>query len=137
LRTCATVERVTLSSRVRPWAPHPVDPLRFFSAEQIDRARRYHRPLYWAVPAELALATAFLAARAWSAAGTTLDPRSLPWWARTLAYASIMIVLSATLRTPLAFWRGYLREHRFGFSTQTWRGWSTDRLKAVGIRWPR
>jgi STE24 endopeptidase len=135
LRTCATVERVTLSSRprARMWARHPVDPLRFFSAEQVARARRYHRPLYWAAAAELALATAFLAALAWSAAGSALDPRSLPWWARTLAYASIIIVLSAALRTPLAFWRGYLREHRFGFSTQTWRGWSIDRLKAVGI----
>jgi STE24 endopeptidase len=107
--------------------------MRFFSAEQIDRARRYHRALYWSVAADLALAAAFLAALAWSAAGVALDPRSLPWWARTLAYASIIIVLSATLRTPVAFWRGYLREHRFGFSTQTWRGWCIDRLKAVGI----
>jgi STE24 endopeptidase len=124
-----------LSSRssARPWARHPVDPLRFFSAEQVARARRYHRPLYWAAAVELALATAFLATLAWSAAGSALDPRSLLWWARTLAYASIIIVLSAALRTPLAFWRGYLREHRFGFSTQTWRSWWLDRLKAVGI----
>jgi STE24 endopeptidase len=107
--------------------------LRFFSSEQVARARSYHRPLYWAAAAELALATAFLAALAWSAVGSALDPRSLPWWARTLAYASIIVFLSVALRTPLAFWRGYLREHRFGFSTQTWRGWCIDRLKAVGI----
>jgi STE24 endopeptidase len=120
-------------SRARSWARHHVDPLRFFSAEQVARARSYHRPLYWAAAVELALATAFMAALAWSAAGSALDPRSLPWWARTLAYASIIVVLSAALRTPLAFWRGYLREQRFGFSTQTWRGWLIDRLKAVGI----
>jgi STE24 endopeptidase len=120
-------------SRARLWARHPVDPLRFFSAEQVARARSYHRPLYWAAAVDLALATAFLAALAWSAAGSALDPISLPSWARTLAYASIIIVLCAALRTPLAFWRGYLREHRFGFSTQTWRGWLIDRLKAVGI----
>src|SRR5262249_35415112 len=64
---------------------------------------------------------------------SALDPRSLSWWARTLAYASIIIVLSAALRTPLAFWRDYLREHRFGFSTETRRRWLVDQLKAVGI----
>jgi STE24 endopeptidase len=126
---------VTLNSqsRARHRARRPVDPLQFFTAEQVARARSYHRPLYWAAAAELALATTFLAALAWSAAGSALDPRSLPWWARTLAYASIIIVLSAALRTPLAFWRGYLREHHFGFSTQTWRGWVIDRLKTVSI----
>jgi STE24 endopeptidase len=114
-------------------ARQPVDPLRFFSAEQVARARRYQRPLYWAAAAELVLTTAFLAALVSSAAGSALDPSSLPWWARTLVYASIIIMLSAALRTPLTFWRGYLREHRFGFSTQSWRGWLIDRFKAVGI----
>jgi STE24 endopeptidase len=107
--------------------------VRFFSPEQVGRSRSYHRPLYWSAAVELTLATAFLAALSWSAAGSALDPSSLPWWARTLAYACIIIVLSAALRTPLGFWRGYLREHRFGFSTQTARGWLIDRIKAVGI----
>ena len=114
-------------------APRRIDPLRFFSAEQVARARSYHRPLYWSAAVELTLATAFLAALAWSAAGTVLDPASLPWWARTLAYASIIVVLFAAVRTPLAFWRGYVRERRFGCSTQTSGGWLIDRLKAVGV----
>jgi STE24 endopeptidase len=114
-------------------APRRIDPLRFFSAEQVARARSYHLPLYWWAAVELTLATAFLAALAWSAAGTVLEPASLPWWARTLAYVSIIIVLFAALRTPLAFWRGYVRERRFGFSTQTSGGWLIDQLKAVGI----
>jgi STE24 endopeptidase len=131
----ATVECVTASSSTsaRLAAPRRVDPLRFFSGEQVARARSYHLPLYWSAAFELTLATAFLAALAWSAAGTVLEPASLPWWARTLAYASIIIVLFAALRTPLAFWRGYVRERRFGFSTQTSGGWLIDRLKAVGI----
>src|SRR5262249_2993078 len=89
--------------------------------------------MYWAAVVEVGLAAAFLVALAWSVAGSALDPRWLVWWARTLGYASIIIVLSVALLTPLAFWRGYLRERRFGFSTQTWRGWLIDRLKAVGI----
>jgi len=83
--------------------------LRFFSAEQVARARSYHVPLYWSAAVELTLATSFLAVLAWSAAGTVLDPASLPWWARTLAYASMIIVLFEALRAPLAFWRGYVR----------------------------
>jgi STE24 endopeptidase len=110
-----------------------VDPLQFFSAEQVARARSYHRPLYWAAAIELAFEAALLAALVWSAAGSVLDPGSLPWWARTLAYAATTIVLLAALRTPVAFWRGYLRERRFGFATQTWRGWFVDWLKATGI----
>lgn len=131
----ATVECVTAggSTSARLAAPRRVDPLRFFSVEQVARARSYHLPLYWSAAVELTLGTAFLAALAWSAAGTVLEPASLPWWARTLAYASIIIVLVAALRTPLAFWRGYVRERRFGFSTQTSGGWLIDRLKAVGI----
>lgn len=89
--------------------------------------------MYWAAVVELGFAATFLAALAWGVAGSALDPRWLVWWARTLGYASIIIVLCVALLTPLAFWRGYLREHRFGFSTQTWRGWLIDRLKAVGI----
>jgi STE24 endopeptidase len=131
----ATVECVSASSSTAGRLPAPgrVDPLRFFSAEQVARARSYHRPLYWSAAVELTLATAFLAALAWSAVGSAFDPASLPWWARTLAYACIIIVLSAALRTPFAFWRGYLREHQFGFSTQTSHGWLIDRLKAIGI----
>jgi STE24 endopeptidase len=131
----ATVECVPASNSTSATlaAPRRIDPLRFFSAEQVARARSYHLPLYWSAAVELTLATAFLVALAWSAAGTVLEPASLPWWARTLAYASIIIVLFAALLTPLAFWRGYVRERRFGFSTQTSGGWLIDRLKAVGI----
>jgi STE24 endopeptidase len=110
-----------------------VDPRRFFAAEEVERARRYHRPLYWAAAAGLALEAGVLAALAWSDAGEALDPESLPWGARTLAYAAIVVAVGAGVQTPLAFWRGYLRERRWGFSTQTPRGWFGDRLKTVAV----
>jgi STE24 endopeptidase len=111
----------------------PVDPRRFFAAEDVERSRCYHRPLYFAAAAGLALEVAVLAALAWSAAGSAFDPASLPWWARTLAYTPIVVVLAAAVQMPLAFWRGYLRERRWGFSTQTLRGWFGDRLKALAV----
>ena len=109
------------------------DPRLFFSADEVERARRYHRPLYWAAAAGLALEVGVLAALAWSEAGSALDPQSLPWWARTLAYAAIVVVVATGVQTPLVFWRGYLRERRWGLSTQTLRDWCSDRLKAVAI----
>jgi STE24 endopeptidase len=110
-----------------------VDPLRFFPLEEVERAGRYHRPLYWAAAVGLALEAGVLAALVWSDAGGALDPGSLPWWERTLVYAAIVVVVAAGVETPLAFWRGYLRERRWGFSTQTVRGWFGDRLKALAV----
>ena len=109
------------------------DPLRYFSAEDVRRARRYHRPLYWAAAADLALELGVLATLAWTALGDALDPMSLPWWARTLAYAAIIVAVSAAVETPLAFWRGYLRERRWQFSTQHAGAWAGDRVKATGV----
>jgi hypothetical protein len=80
----------------------------FFSAEEVARARAYHRPLYWAGAADVALQAGMLAALAWSAAGAALDPGSLPWWRRTPAYTAIVIAASAVVRTPLALWSGFI-----------------------------
>jgi Zn-dependent protease with chaperone function len=109
------------------------DALSFFSAEEVARARSYHRPLYRAAGADVAIEASVLAALAWSGAGTALDPGSLPWWGRTPAYAAIVVTASAAGRAPLALWSGFIRERRWGFSTQRLRSWAADRAKAVGI----
>lgn len=109
------------------------DPLRFFSAEEVERSRRYHRPLYWAAAADGVLELTLLATLAWTRFGDALDPSSLPWWARTLVYAAIIVAVSAALHTPIAFWRGYLRERRWQFSTQDARSWANDRIKATAV----
>src|SRR5215211_7511121 len=107
--------------------------LSFFSAEEVARARAYHRPLYWVAGADVALQAGVLAALAWSGAGAALDPGSLPWWARTPAYAAIVVAASAVVRAPLALWSGFFRERRWGFSTQRFPSWAADRAKAVGV----
>ena len=109
------------------------DPLRFCSAEEVTRSRRYHRPLYWAGLAALALEATVLALFAWTAVGDALDPKSLPWWARTLVYAAIIVVISAAVQLPLAYWRGYIREREWQFSTQTLGGWLSDRAKGTAV----
>src|SRR5947207_10590515 len=109
------------------------DALTFFSAEEVARARSYHRPLYWAGIADVAIEAGVLAALVWSGAGGALDPGSLPWWGRTAAYAAIVVAGSAAVRTPLALWSGLVRERRWGFSTQGLPSWVADRVKALGV----
>ncbi len=109
------------------------DALTFFSAEEVARARSYHRPLYWAGAADIVIEASALAALVWSGAGAALDPGSLPWWGRTPAYAAIVVAGSAAVRAPLALWSGLIRERRWGFSTQRLSSWAADRAKAVGV----
>src|SRR6266852_2352479 len=109
------------------------DALTFFSAEEVARARSYHRPLYWAGTGDVVIEASVLATLVWSGAGAALDPGSLPWWGRTPAYAAIVVVAAAAVRTPLALWSGLIRERRWGFSTQRLPSWAGDRAKATGI----
>ena len=76
------------------------DALTFFSAEEVARARSYHRPLYWAGTADVAIEASVLATLVWSGAGAALDPGSLPWWGRTPAYAAIVVAAAAFASLP-------------------------------------
>ena len=101
-----------------------------FSAVEVERARRYHRPLYAALGLDLVLGIAVLATFAFVA------PRDLvpgPWWLETIALTWLVLVSSALVRLPLSFWRGYLHEHAFDLSTQTVRGWAADRVKSLAV----
>jgi STE24 endopeptidase len=107
--------------------------LSFFSPEEVARARRYHRPLYWAGAAGLAIDAGVLALLAWTRAGDALDPASLPWWGRTLAYAAVVVGVMTAVGTPLVIWSGFVRERRWGFSTQRLPSWVGDRIKEVAV----
>jgi STE24 endopeptidase len=101
-----------------------------FSAAEVERARRYHRPLYRALGVDLVLGLAVLATLA------EVTPRDLvpaPWWLETIGLTWLVLVASAFVRLPLSFWRGYVHEHRFGLSTQTVRGWLADRAKGIAV----
>jgi len=106
-----------------------------FERDDVERARSYHRPLYLALLVETTLGGALLALLAFTAAGDGLfDPvRGLPWWAASLAFAALVVGVSHALRTPLALWRGFLRERRWGFSTQRLGGWALDRVKGLVV----
>jgi len=111
------------------------DATAYFSAEEIERATAYHRPAYlaWGVGAALGIAAltvlAFSPAGRWLAA--PLD--DLPRWVLGLLYPALVVVVLAALRFPIGLWRGFLHERRWGFSTQTLRGWLWDWAKGLAV----
>jgi STE24 endopeptidase len=106
-----------------------------FAPEQVERARRYHRPVYVVRVLGIAVSLALLGLLSFSAAGDALHGLvdGLPWWAEAPLLAGLVVVIQSLVLTPLAFWRGYLHERQWGFSTQTPRSWTTDRLKGLAI----
>ncbi len=106
-----------------------------FTADERARARAYHRPLHVALLLDLALTAGVLAALAWSSLGTWLydGPRGLPATAAAAAYAAIVVGFSTLVHAPLSFWRGWWRERRWGFSTQSARGWLGDQGKGLAV----
>src|SRR5215208_3209742 len=59
------------------------------------------------------------------------DSTSGPWWARTLELTALVLGLGALVRLPLSAWRGWAYERRWGFSTQSLRGWLGDLVKGL------
>jgi STE24 endopeptidase len=106
-----------------------------FSPGERARARAYHRPLYAALLLDVALAAGLLAALAWSGLGDWLfSPlESLSPVVAAAAYAALVATFSSAVRTPLGFWRGWFRERRWGFSTQSAGGWLVDRVKGLAV----
>ena len=96
-----------------------------FGADEVERAARYHRPLYGLAAADAALGLVALAAL------RRLD-LPLPWWAEVVAAPAVVAAsLWAVGLAPA--WARYRHERRWGFSTQTPRQWWGDRLRGLAV----
>src|SRR2546423_14641769 len=99
-------------------------PAELFSVEQVERARRYHRPLYVALLLDVTLGSAVLSVLAFTRVGS--------WGYDAVpgaAFPASVVAPSATVRLPPAFWRGHAPEQRGGVSTQSARGGLAHRGK--------
>ncbi|MDQ3778151.1 MAG: hypothetical protein M3310_04705, partial [Actinomycetota bacterium] len=107
----------------------------FFDSAEVERARRYHRPVYLVRVTGITLGLVVLASLSFSAPGDALHRAvaRAPWWIEALAFSALVTLVGSVVATPLAFWRGFVHERRWGFSTQTVRGWAWDRAKSAGI----
>jgi STE24 endopeptidase len=104
-----------------------------FSHQEVLRARTYHRPLYLALVADTALYAAVLVVLGWVWSGPYHLVSGLDWAGAAAGYAAIVVTVSSLVRLPLGYWRGFVRERRWGFSTQTARAWLVDRTKGWGV----
>jgi STE24 endopeptidase len=106
-----------------------------FTPEEVERARRYHRPLYVALLLDTTLGLVVLSLLVFTRLGSWLYAlvEELPWWGRALLFPILVLAVLTLLRLPLSFWRGYVRERGWGFSTQTARGWWLDRAKGFAV----
>jgi STE24 endopeptidase len=111
------------------------DPASYFSPDELDRARRYHQPLYTAFLVDLVLGFVILALLSFGSWGDRLyrAVSGLPWWGAALVFPALLVGVATVIRLPLSFWRGFVHEHRWGFSTQRLPGWLLDRAKGLGV----
>jgi STE24 endopeptidase len=103
-----------------------------FTAETVERGRRYHRPRYLSQLAEFLVVVAVLAVLAFTELGDVLLPDAA-WWVQALVYPTIVLAVLELAQFPFAYWRGYVHEHQWELSTQTRRAWLVDRLKGFAI----
>ena len=108
---------------------------RVFAPDEVERARRYHRPLYIVLLVDTTLGLVALSLLVFTRVGSWLYDvvEELPWWGRALLFPMLVLGVLTLLRLPLSFWRGHVRERRWGFSTQTAGGWLLDRARGVAI----
>ena len=103
-----------------------------FSREQIERGRNYHRPRYLSELADFVLGVALLALLAFTGLGDALLP-DWSWWAQALVYPAIVFALLTLVRLPISYWRDFVRERRWGLSTQSLGSWLADVVKAFAV----
>jgi STE24 endopeptidase len=106
-----------------------------FTTKEVERAGRYHRPLYIALLVDMTLGLVALSLLVFTRLGSWLYAfvEELPWWGRALLFPILVLGALTLLRLPLSFWRGHVRERRWGFSTQTPRGWWLDWAKGFAV----
>jgi len=105
--------------------------------EQAKRYARIHRRL-WLVDA---LFSAFYLL-AWLLLGWAqslaawLTTMTSNQWLLVLGFVAVMGGIFYLLDLPLSYYSGFILPHRFGQSTQTFKGWAVDELKGLAVSTP-
>src|SRR5690606_25914714 len=55
------------------------------------------------------------------------------WYFVIVVYVAIFMALNYLIDWPLAFYQGYIREHAYGLSNQTFQKWLQDGLIGLGV----
>jgi STE24 endopeptidase len=107
-----------------------------------DKASRYHRLKRRSAVASVALSATLLAGFLLSGMSSTTADRSRLLAGSTLAghsfaavaiYVAVLALLHEAITFPLAVYRGFILERRYDLSSESFRGWFRDHLKATAV----
>ena len=98
-----------------------------FTASELDRSRRFHRPLHLALGIDLVLSLGALALLTGRSHGLRL-----PWVIAVVVWPVLADVVPGVAHLPVACFR-HRHAVRFGLSTQSWRGFAADRAKGLAV----
>jgi STE24 endopeptidase len=107
------------------------DPHRYFSAEEIERSKGYTRPLQRASLLSNLIGTATMIA----IIATRLPQRMIDWtgvdgwFLQLLVVLAGMTVLLTLCDLPVAVWKTFTHEEKWGFNKQTPKGFVLDLIK--------
>jgi STE24 endopeptidase len=106
----------------------------------LERARAYTRGNYWLLLTDSVLNFALLAFLAFTGASAAawrwIETRTGGGARAKFLYIAGFIVFVSLISLPLDYYDNFVREHAYGFSTQTSAGWFYDRFKALLITIP-
>jgi STE24 endopeptidase len=116
----------------------PAEVVTYFTPEDVARGHSYMGGRYWLVAAGTSIRLAVLLILVATSASATLRNLAVrlapahPAVAVAI-YVGLLALLFELLSLPLGYYAGFVREHAFGLSTQTWSAWLLDRAKATLI----
>jgi STE24 endopeptidase len=125
----------TTTTAINPWRMFKSDPKDWYTAEQVAKADEYVKPArrMGRIRAALSLVVTLVLI------GSHITPRLLNQWHVTnwflrLALAILIVtVVDTIVSTPFSAWRELSYDKKWGFSTQTVKGFIADMVKAAPI----
>lgn len=115
------------------WRRVPNRPEDWFSADELDRARRYQRPVARARLVRTALSTVVLLVIVFAdVAPRVVDALGVEGWVLQLVVVLLLLeVVSTVVGTPFDAWLELRHDREWELSTQTGRGFAADLVKGL------
>jgi STE24 endopeptidase len=114
------------------WRPTSADPREFFDDEELERARRYQRPLRRASLAHSLISLAAIVAILLTELGPRLvDTFDLAWPLQLFVVLVAVQAVFLVIDVPFEAWIDLRHDRRWGLSTQSGRTFVTDQVKGL------
>jgi STE24 endopeptidase len=114
------------------WRPTLADPLDFFTADEVDCARAYQRPLRWMRRVRFALSLTVVVAFLLAGVGRSIvDAAAMTPWPVQLALVFVALeALLFVIDVPIDVWVDFVYDRRWELSTQTPATFVADQAKS-------